>query len=193
MLARKDFNLLQLLCDYFHTEDDMDGDEVGLTLLRSLVSRYDKLGLFEQEYFDKQHFGTEQSSPFIPPNAVANPALRTSFADFVAALNLEDLTYNNLKNVYEALVGMDSDVRAAPKRNLPLVVSIYCLIFTLLRKMMDYYQLLIQSLFRDPEVAKIRKAYRSLSKKFQKLPYLEITKKALLGHDLSKFEIRLGD
>jgi len=192
MLARQDFHVLPLLCDYFHTEDDMDGDEVGLTLLRSLVARYDSLGYFEAEYFEKQHHTTESGHVFVPSNALPNPAYRTSFVDLVSALNLEELTYTNMKTAYEALMGMDVSVRAAIPRPLPTIVGIYCLLFTLVRKMLDYYASLIASLFRDPAVVAIRAGYRSLHSQFQHLPYLQIVKAALLGHDLSKYELKLG-
>lgn len=191
MQTREEFDLLDLLCAHFGTEDDMGGDEVGVTLLRSVVAHYDHLGFFEAEYFDRNHYKLGNGFVFVPPNAVRHPTYRVSFADLNTALKLEELTYVNLKNAYDALIGMDADVRAAPKRKLPPIAGFYCLIFTLLRKMMDYYALLIQAIVREPESVPIRAHYRWLHSKFQKLPYIQIVKSCLLGQDLKPYYMKI--
>lgn len=183
------FNVLKILCDFHHTQDDMEGEEVGKTLLRQLAERYDKPGHFVREYFDREHFTVHSANDtfsYIPSNSWTYNTGCASFKEIVQRLRLAEPIKFNYVNAYSMFTS------SFPMRDLEPVVYFYFLVHSVLLTMTEYYRSLLSCSQRDRVGAiaiseKLRKFSAKLQQKKEHFPFLSIMKKALRNEDLTDY------
>jgi hypothetical protein len=137
--------VLDILCRFYRTEDDFEGEEVGKTLLRQLIERWDKLGHFAGELFERNHFRAECNGKVISysPQITKNTEEIVSFREVVERLALSKHIGYNMNCAYSALIQLNSDLRP---RKLEPVVFFSFLVYSIMTKILEYYRGLLHHL-----------------------------------------------
>lgn len=182
-------SVLQIICDFYHTQDDMDGEEVGKTLLRQLVERYDKHGHFVREFFDREHFTLHSGNNeivYCPPNSLQVSSNIPSFKEIIEKLNLFYIVEFNLIHAYGAFVSRNSK----SIQQLEPVVYFYFLVYAVVVNLCKYYDGLLVYLHSNytGNSSQLRNFYVKLKNKKQKIPLLKIMKRSLDNSDLECYK-----
>jgi hypothetical protein len=185
-------NCLDILMKYFNKEEDEGGADVGITLLKPLLERFDPLGAFQDEFLERKHYPTGENQVYTPENAIPGGPGPVTFRQVEQALDLGGFAMIRLTQMYAALNRLDPEIREMENPHFGLIVFLYAVLYALQYRIMEYYRSLMQQIALRDDAAKVRDGYVKINAKLEKFPLLSIMKAAILNKNLDRYRITVG-
>jgi hypothetical protein len=183
---------LDILCNYFNKKVDYGGADVGITLLRPLLERFDPLGAFQSEFLERNHYPTGDDRVYIPDNAVIDAPGPVTFRQVEQALDLGGFAMIRLTQMFGALRHLDPQIKEMENPRFGLIVFLYAVIYAIQYRIMEYYRSLLQQIALREDAATIRESYVKINARLEKFPLLRLMKDAILGKNLDRYRITTG-